>query len=224
MSLNARKESGGGGDFVEQDLIEDGSYPGRLVQLIDMGMQPQRAFQGQEKPPVHQISTTYEFADEFMMDDDGEEIEDKPRWISETMPFYGLDVDRATSTKRYYALDPKEVFEGDWPSLVGMPCSIVVGSYVRKSGKNAGAPANCINGINVMRPKDAETCPELANPTKVFLLDSPDMEVFASLPDWMQSDIKGNLEYKGSLLESLIEGTPAPQANDQEDDDGWGEE
>ncbi len=185
MGLNARKEqgSGGGKDFVQQDLIDNGAYPGRLVQLIDLGLQPQKPYQGQEKPPVHKVNTTYEFADEFMKDDDGEEIADRPRWISETMPFYPLNVERATSTKRYYGLDPKEVNEGDWPSLVGGPCMIVVGDYVRKTGKNEGQPANCINGINAMRPKDMDSCPELVNPSKVFLLDAPDMDVFASLPD-----------------------------------------
>ena len=224
MGLNARKESSGNsGDFVPQEIIENGTYPGRLVQIIDLGVQPQRPYQGQEKPPVHMIDTTYEFSDEFMKDEDGEEIEDKPRWISESFPFYGLDVDRATSTKRYYALDPKEVLEGDWPSLIESACNIVVGSYTRKSGKYAGQDANSIMGITSMRSKEAAKLPPLVNKPKVFLLDEPDMEVFGSLPEWLQDKIKGNLEYKGSKLEALLEGKEQSVDIDEDEDD-WDDE
>ena len=225
MGLNARKETGGSGgkDYVEQDVLENGTYPGRLVQLIDLGVQPQRPYQGQEKPPVHTVSVTYEFSDEFMKDDEGNDVEDKPRWISESFPFYSLEATLAKCTKRYYALDPKEVFEGDWPELVGGACNIVVGSYTRKSGKNAGKDANTVMGLTAMRSKESDKLPPLVNGTKVFLLDEPDMDVFASLPDWMQGDIKDNLEYAGSKLEALLTGGTQPTEEDK-DEDQWDDE
>ena len=96
--LNAKRAGGGSNkDFVEQELLEPGTYPVRVVQIIDLGVQPQRPFKGEQKPPVHQIQLTYEFVDEFLKDEDGNELEDKPRWLSESFPLYNLSSDRAKS-------------------------------------------------------------------------------------------------------------------------------
>ena len=121
MGLNAKKvkmAAGKGEGIVEQEAIEAGTYPARVAQVIDMGLQPQRPYQGQEKPPVQEILITYELLDEFCLDEKGEEIEDKPRWVSETIPFHNLEVDLAKSTKRYKALDPEMEFDGDFTQLV----------------------------------------------------------------------------------------------------------
>src|SRR5574341_1285327 len=79
--------------------LDPGVYPTRLVQLIDLGLQPQRPYQGKEKPPAHEIMMTYEFVDEFLKDENDEDIEDKPRWYSETLPLYSLEADKAKSTQ-----------------------------------------------------------------------------------------------------------------------------
>ena len=51
MSFNAKNAGNGGGkERIEQDVIEAGTYPARLVQLLDMGLQPQNAYQGTPKP------------------------------------------------------------------------------------------------------------------------------------------------------------------------------
>ncbi|MOA43842.1 hypothetical protein D3C78_1660410 [compost metagenome] len=76
-----------------------------------------------------------------------------------------------------------------------------------------------------MRPKDAAKAPELVNPVKVFVLDEPDMEVFLSLPQWLQDKIKGNLEFNGSPLQKALQGhkgsdkpkgKPAPQVEEED--------
>lgn len=203
MSLNAKKVKGnGGGNRVEQPLLENGTYPARLVQVIDLGVQPQKPYQGKEKPPVHMISTTYEFVDEFMIDEKGEVLEDKPRWLSEKFPFYSLEADRAKSTQRYNALDPACVHDGEWPALVNSPVMVSVGSYKNAKGKDV----NIILSTAPIRAKEAAKLPALVNDPKVFLLDDPDMEVFLSLPQWLQDEIKGNLNYQGSLLQKALSG------------------
>lgn len=223
MSLNAKKAKPVG-NKPKQPLIEAGTYPGRLVQLIDLGVQPQRPYQGKEKPPVHMISTTYEFSDEFILDENGEPDESKPRWLSEDLPFYSLDQDRAKSTQRYKALDPTEAMDGEWPELLGSPVMITVGVY--GDGDNQ---RNCILSTSTVRSKQAATMPELKNKPKVFLLDEPDVEVFLSLPQWMQEKIKGNLHYQGSALQKALDpkAKAAPKAkapkveeevNSEEDD------
>lgn len=204
MALNAKKQGNQNNNRVAQPNIEPGNYPGRLVQLIDLGLQPQRPFKGKDKPPAQEIMLTYELVDEFMKDEDGNSIEDKPRWISETLPFFGLFADKAKSTQRYHAFDPNEDFDGDFTRAVGMPINVTVvnNAVGEKVYDNVG-------GLSPMRPKDADKCPELKNPTKVFDLDDPDMDVFNSLPEWIQNKIKDNLNFKGSPLEKALGKAPA---------------
>lgn len=205
MSLNAKKVKPVS-NKPKQPNIESGTYPARLVQLIDLGVQAQQPYQGKEKPPVHMIYTTYEFCDEFMVDENGDPQEDKPRWLSEKLAFYSLDQDRANSTQRYKALDPSLASDGEWPELVGAPVMLTVGTKVTKTGPNAGREYNVILSSGPCSSKQAAKLPPLVNEPKVFLLDEPDMEVFLSLPEWRQNEIKGNLHYQGSPLQKALEG------------------
>lgn len=224
MALNAKKVQGNQNRVEQPDLV--GVFPARLVQLIDLGLQNQREFKGKAKPPVQEIMLTYELVDEFMKDEDGNDVEDKPRWISETLPFYGLFADKAKSTQRYLAFDPKQDFEGDFTQCVGLPINVTL-----VNNQHDGKVYTNVAAIAAMRPKEAAACPELINPSKVFDLDDPDMEVFNALPEWIQTKIKGNLNFAGSPLEQKLGGKakkeekekPAPKARKapepQEDDD-----
>lgn len=203
MALKAPKGAPKG-NFIPQANIEPGTYPARLVQVIDLGLQPQKAYQGKEKPPANEIMLTYELVDTFMKDADGNDLEDKPRWISETLPFYGLFADKAKSTQRYLAFDPKEDFEGDFAQLIGKPINVtVVNNAVGEKVYDN------IATVSAMRPKDADKCPELVNPSKLFDLDAPDMEVFNALPEWLREKIKSNLKFQGSPLQKLTGDAPA---------------
>ena len=44
----------------------------------------------------------------------------------------------------------------------------------------------------------------MKNPTKVFYMGEPDLDVFLSLPEWLRDKIKSSLEYAGSVLEDLL--------------------
>lgn len=204
MSLNARKvKSVAKGP--QQEAMDAGTYPARLVQVIDCGVQEQRPFKGEAKPPAHEVMWTYEFLDEFCKDENGEDQEDKPRWLSETFPLHSLEADLAKSTKRYYALDPEEVHEGDHARLVGSACMVTINQYESK-----GVLRNGVSSVAAMRPKEAAKAPELVNAPKVFLIDEPDLEVFKSFPDWLQDKIKGGLEFKGSPLDEALNGGERP--------------
>lgn len=201
MGLNAKKVSGNGGNRTPQANIEPGTYPARLVQIIDLGLQAQRPYQGKDKPPAQEIMLTYELVDTFMVDEEGNDIEDKPRWISETLPFYGLYADKAKSTQRYNAIDPTGEFDGDFTKAIGQPINVtIVNNAVGEKVYDN------IATISAMRPRDADKCPELVNPSKLLDLDAPDLEVFNALPEWLRDKIKTNLNYKGSPLEQLLGG------------------
>ena len=204
MTLNVKKikYEGGNSKFPKQPTLDEGAYPARLVQIISLGLQPQQAWKGEEKPPVQELYTTYELQDEFVVDEEGNEVEDKPRWISETFPMHSLESDLAKSTKRYYALDPEEEHEGDWAELAGVACMVNI--VKNPSKKDKEVVYNNISGVSGMRTKDAAKAVGLVNDPKVFDIDEPDMGVFTSLPKWLQDKMKSNLNYGGSALEEAV--------------------
>jgi hypothetical protein len=208
MGLKAKNTGGGEGGMPQQASIEAGNYIGRVVQILDLGLQAQRPFKGEEKKPAHMLQVTYELGTEFCKDENGEDIEDKPRWVSEDFPLFSLKSDRARSTKRYLALDPNKVHDGDWAQLIGAPCTVTV---VNNEGKGKHAGKIFDNVGNVTPPMKGFPVPELVNDPKLFDLDEPDMDVFGSLPEWIQDKITGNLEFNGSKLDALLRGGSAEE-------------
>jgi hypothetical protein len=206
MSLNANSVGRDSKPRVAQANLAPDVYLGRVVQIIDLGLQPQRAFQGKEKPPANEISITYELAEEFMKDEDGKELKDKPRWISEDLPFYGLFADKAKSTLRYHAFDPTMAYDGDFAKCVDTPVNITV-----VNNKSGDRIYDNVANVSPMSEKKKANLPPLVNKPKVFDLDRPDMEVFNSLPKWIQDKIKGNLNFQGSPLQKALGGVAHPQ-------------
>ena len=209
MTFNANKVATGGSKFTPAAPVEVGTYPARLVQLIDLGVQPRKPYQGQEKDPIQMIWVTYELTNEFMKDESGNDIEDKPRWISESFPFYNLKADRAKSTARYMAIDPQVEKGGNWDQLLG--CPVAVSVVHNQSGDRTFA--NIGNTAPVMKGMPVD---ELKNEAVVFSLDEPDLEVFNALPEFLQEKIKGNINYQGSALATLLGGgtVAAPQVEE----------
>jgi hypothetical protein len=198
LALNAREVKNTGGK--KYPPFAAGGYPARLVQIIDLGIQPQE-FKGEKKAPKRELMTTYEFLDEFLPDEDGNPDETKPRWLSEQFPLNNLDSELAKSTNRYYALDPEEEEDGNWLALIERPAMVTV---IVEMGKDK-VERNKIATVSAMRPKDAQKAPKLVNPPKVLDLDEPDVEIFLSLPQWVQDKIKNGLEFDGSPLDKLLE-------------------
>jgi len=207
--FNAKEVPMGDNNNDRPEPMEAGTYGARLVQILILGVQPQREFKGEAKPPKLEIMLTYEFNDEFMKDEDGEDILDKPRWLSETMPFNNLAAELAKSTKRYYAFDAKGEYDGDWSQLIGAPCMVTVVVDEGK-GKNAGKKYENVAAVTAMRPKEAAKAPALVNPSKLFDFYNPDMEVFNKLPQWLQDKMKSAVDFGGSALELALEGDEVP--------------
>ena len=201
MAVNAREAKGNGGK--RQEPIDPGTLPGRLVQVIDLGLQPQE-YNGESKPPMREINTTYELVDEFMKDEDGNDLPEKPRWISENFALHNLAADRAKSTARYYALDPNEKAEGDWEKLLSNPVMITV---VQKKGKK-GDVFNNIASTSAVRAKDLKNFPELVNEPRFLDLDvvnEVNLQLYSDLPQWIRDKIKNGLEFAGSPFQIALE-------------------
>lgn len=187
-----------------QTPLEAGNYPGRLVWLILAGVQEQRPYQGKEKDPMLEIILGYEFLDEFCVDEDGTLDETKPRFLSETMPFHNLKADKARSTKRYNSIDPQGHAAGDWEQLVPSLVNLTVTQ--KPSSKDKSKIYNNIAEVSKMRSKDAARYDgEGVLDTRIFNLYEPDIEVFRLLPEWVQTKIKGAVDYSDSPLKGILE-------------------
>lgn len=204
------------GKRVEQVELAEDNFPCRVAQVIDLGRHKRETYDtvnrkyvvDDSKAPANMVMLTYEFTTEFMKDEDGNELEDKPRWLSETLPIFALDIELATSTKRMKAFDPDFTkFEGDWEAVAGEPCAVTI---VHK--QNGKAKIGSVN-----KPMKGMVVPELKNPVKVFSLDAPDMEIFNSLPEWLQDKIKSNLDFKGSALSVALSGGEVVQKPKKEE-------
>lgn len=215
MALNAKKVAG---SVNKIKALDAGSYPARIVQIIDLGVQEQMPYQGEKKPDCNEIRIVYEMSDEFMLDDDGEELKDSPRWINEDIPLHNLSKDKSKSTKRYLALDPEVKFGGDFAKLVGSPCYVTVVQNPGK-GANLGKVYANVAGISIMRAKDAEKSPPLVNPPIAFDLDEPNVDEFNTFPEWLKDKIKGGVNFEGSKLGLLLSGKPPVDEGPEEEED-----
>lgn len=215
MALNANKVKGKSSKFKRQEPVAVGTYPARLVSIVDLGVQKRRPWKGEAKDPIAMIRCTYELATEFMKNEDGVDDWTKPRWISEDFPFYSLSADRAKSTQRYLALDPAQSFGGDWTQLLGEPVALTIVHNPNKDDPtivydNIGATSPIMKGMVVA---------ELVNDSTCFDMDEPDMAVFDAMPDFIKDRIKGAENFQGSTL-ALRLGGAAPTPSETGVDEG----
>lgn len=198
MNANELPSSGSGGDYNRPN-VDAGTYPARILQVVNLGLQAQRPYKGEDRSPAMELLVTYELLDVFMQTDAGEDIEDKPLLVTERFKFSAMSNEKARSTKRYKAIDPANVFGGAWDKLVGLPVSLtlIINEKGEKQYLNVG-------GVSPMRPKDASKAGDLINPPIVFNFYKPDIEQFAKLPDWIKNIITSNLQFNGSELSHLL--------------------
>ena len=197
--------------------LEPGSYPARLVQVIDLGVHPQPDFQGDAKPPKPMIMLTYELVDQFMQDEEGNDIKDRPRWISEQLPLFPLYSERAKSTKRYAVMDVNGTHSGDFAALLNSP--VLVNIVNNPNKKDPTKVWENVGNVTLMRASEVKKLPPLVNEPKAFDMDEPDLEVFNSLPDWIKDKITNSLEFGSSELNEALGGEPATMVDELLDDE-----
>lgn len=220
MGLKPNRVKQSARNNLKSPLLDADNYPARLVQVIDLGVQ--QNFFDKEKVN-HEVMLTYELTTEFCLDENDEPVEDKPRWLSEVVNLINLPEGMGVSdiyndqyrgkskmVLRSRAFDPKGKFEFDFSQMLGMPCAVTV---VQKKKKD-GTLRNDIGGVT--SPMKGLQIADLINEPKCFILDEPDMEIFKSLPEWLQENIKKNLNYRGSALEKLLGGASEPKVKEEE--------
>lgn len=182
----------------KQDLgrIDDGTYPARVVQIIDLGMQVQTDWQTQEPKTYDDGNTVikpeayvnFEFPTERITINE----EDKPRWCGKQYVISSHE--KAALMGLMAATAPGSNNVAD---ALTKPCTVTIGS-------TSGGNAKVTNVAPIMK---GMTVPELENPAVVFDFDNPDMSVWDNIPNWIKEKIKSATNYEGSKLSKLVEQT-----------------
>lgn len=213
MTLNANEVTSSSRVF---ENIPIGAYPARVVGIVGLG-EHARSFAGQDKDPCPRIAVTFELLDEFLKDEDGQEQLDKPRHLTRELNLFNIDVETADSTKWINAMDPGlKVTGGDWAKAINLPVTVGV---VHNESK--GKTYDNVGAVTSMREKEAAKAPPLVNTPYVFDFDSPDMEVYDRLPEFMKTKIKKSLRFEGSVLQDLIGGETSPDKSEESDDNPY---
>lgn len=226
MALKAKRvEIKKGKGKLVSPLLDTDNYPARVVQVVDLGLQANKFDKGETH---YRMMLTYELSDAFCLDEEGNDVLDKPRWFSEEINVIdlpeGMDLQdiytdqyrgKAKMVIRARAFDPKGVHDFDFSKYLDSPCAVTM---IQKKKKD-GTLKNEVG--NVTAPMRGMVVPELVNEPKFFSLDEPDLEVFKSLPDWVQEKIKENLEFNGSPLQKLL-GIPYVEPEPEGEDGAQG--
>lgn len=208
-------KSAAGGMKGNAPLLDPGAYPARLVQIIDIGMQPGSKMYPE---PKLKMEMRFECLDEFLLDDEGKEIPDQPRFFSMELTYNadGYMGDRSNIYKVFEALDG---FEKPIRDLLGKACNITLGKKLKADGKTE---KNVILSVSAMREKDLAKQPENQSELLFLSLYDPDMEVWNKLPKgdskWtLRNKIKSSLELRLTpMFSALIE---AGEINEEDYDE-----
>lgn len=196
MALNFNETKKTKKDFGR---IEEGSYPARIVQLVDFGNQYATDYKTGEVKKYedgndviqHKIFINFEFPTETI-EIDGET---KPRWTGKEFTLSSHEKSALYSLLK--AADPKGTATNNGRNaagLLGLPVMVTVGST--SGGK---AKITTISGV----PKGMQV-DSLQNPEQFFDLDSDDIEAFEKLPDWMQKRITEGVDFDSTRFYQVV--------------------
>lgn len=180
---------------VDYGRVEDGTYPARVVRIIDFGLQYATDFKTGEVKKY----------------DDGNDVIQHKVWIDFELPTETIDIDGIKKPRWYgkeytvsshekaaiqallKAADPdgKATMKGkNVVGLLGLPVMLTIGSTSTGKAKVAGI-TRLIKGMSV---------DPLANPTLFFDLDEATYKDFELLPEWMQKRIKDGVDFESTGL------------------------
>lgn len=179
--------------------IEDGSYPARIVQILDFGMQLETDYKtGEPKTyddgnPIvrHKVWVNFEFPTE-LIEIDGVQ---KPKWLGKEFSVSAHE--KSALYNLLKAADPKGTITNKGRNvggLLGLPVMVSVSST--SGGK---AKISSVSGV----PKGMQV-DSLQNPEVLFDLDGDDVATFESLPNWMQERIKDGVDFDTSRFYQVV--------------------
>jgi hypothetical protein len=221
MPINVKSGSTGG-TFTPPPFEAGETYFARVVQIVDLGLQPGGEYQGNPKPDAEQIMFTFEFAD--VRND-----EDKPAWLSvklqlpkrweDSGSFQTFHV-KSNLYKFLEVLYPKGLYKGknpsycgfaynfDWNDILGAPCQLQV-TVIEKDDKTRAYIVN--DSVARIPSKFLSSVPELENEPRVISMDSSlTQEDWDALFPWVRKMISESLDPNVAELAARMESNPEP--------------
>lgn len=218
--MSIRDIKGGEGGSTQRALPKKGPRPAVLVGLVDVGIQ-QRTWKDELKKPCREVLPIFELVKDSYETEEGEKhnIRLSPFPLA-IMP--GADKSKYVALCK--ALDPEHVVldnkgRGDITKLLGNTCMV---NIEHKDPTPEGLVYAKLTGFTQLPEDypvaDAETVPYF------FDACEPDPAVAAELPNFIKDYIRESLDYAGSALEAVVEGTtsavPAGADDSEENEDG----
>jgi hypothetical protein len=209
------------GDKVKSTapLLDEGVYPARILSIVDLGMQPGSPQYPEEKL---KLEFRFELLDEFMLDEEGKVLTDKPRVFSYEVTYNadGYMNEKANIYKLISAIP--EGFTMSLSEMIGTPVNVMISKYIKKSGKNAGKEDNKVVSVLTMKAKEVAAAPALINTPLFFDMAEPTMEAWNKLYSgnkYAQRDrIMASSSFQGSLIQKMLGATPEEVSDSNEDD------
>ena len=180
MTLILSEVKKGGKDFGR---VDDGTYPARIVQVVDFGIQPQTDWKTKE--PVDskpRVMITWEFATSRIELENDEGTTSLPRWTGKEYTVSNSDM--SNLMKLVGTLAPKA---RGLDELVNLPCMVQIGST---SGGNAKVE-------QVLKPIEGMDVAPLEKSSMFFDFDHPEEALFKELPIWQRRKIMEAENYEG---------------------------
>lgn len=179
-------------------VIEAGNYPARMVRFIGLGIQPQRAFQGQEKSPAFKCSIQWELYDPntaqrlsaIEIKEGQEVVTEKPSCMFQEM-FLFPNAERGKVFDMSKAFEPnikKSPADLDWFfDKLGQAAMITVSRYQKKDGTFG----NGVQGVLPIAPMIVNAMAPAVSPLVGFnpYIDTQDNKVAYSMMFPFQRDI-----------------------------------
>ena len=166
------------------ERIPEGTYMSRFSAVIDLGVQPQTDWKtGEATDSKPRVLLTWELPTETIeINHEDGSVEHLPRLISKE--YTSSNYDQSNLMKLIKVM---KAGLGNLSELLDVECMVSVGSTVTGNAK----VVNCVpvpSGMEV---------DELSKPAVSFDFDSPDQDVFLSLPNWIRNKILDAENYTG---------------------------
>lgn len=190
MAITATSSTG-----ATRKIAPQGNHVARCYSMIDLGTQTTE-YNGETKK-ARKVRITWELPNETEVFN--EEVGPQPFVVSKE---YSLSMhEKSTLRKdleswRGKGFTEEEAKAFDISKLLGVPCMINVVHGVSKTSGKAYVDVSAITPL----PKGF-TCPPQVNKSVEFSLQTPDMSIYESLPEWLKDKIKASPEFEHIALE-----------------------
>lgn len=203
-----------GGDF---EIAPEGVFLARCYKMVDIGTQTETGQYG-----TKQNRKIYLYW-ELLADDDGEEVR-----MEDGQPFsifnsYKLSMHQKSNLRKHLdawrgkKFTEEEAADFDLTKLLGQACKLQITHSTSKDGQKTYANIEAI--MSTKKKVDG------VNEISSFSIESPDMDVFNDLPQWLQEKIEDAPEWgeDDSLQEAVQENAkanekPGTLGEDKDDD------